>query len=984
MFAFFQLVALLVVSLWALAIARRNRREVARLRERVANLERRLSPDAVLAAVPRPDETEAPAPLPEPIPFARPTSAAAARAGGASTPASPAEPPSAAVPASATSAPAPPAEPPSPVVVAPAPAAPAAAPAAPAAAAARPPAPAGAGHAAPATARRFDSSRVEQLVGGIWLQNVGSVLLLLGVFFLILWGYTTGRIGPAVLVAAGAALGAALAWRGNAIARSLPAFGHALIGLGLGVIYLSLYLGHFTLHVLPTTLALALLTVVSLASVAIGLRCRAQTVAALGVLGAFIPQLIAAWIPMRGFSLPPYALLGYFAFVDLVVFALAATAGWSALDLAALLLTTATWTATFPGASWGWGTELGLCALFVLLGLAPLPRLTRIAGRVRNRDLAVVVLAPLCLVAVSWPFLAYTDRVPVAGLLIALAALFLTAALWVDARRPERDLWRPLTGAAILFLTAALERAIGHENTPMAWTVEGAVLVWLGVNPRGGWLRFSGQVVLALGTVWLAARLLTPGSWTPEMLPVFHAAALRDLVCLAALVAAAAALGRHRAHLGRGERRMTDAWTIVANVLFAVWSGREASHVARSFEESGGRWTGLPPVGGASTAQRTNALTMACASLGWFGQAGVLLRLGLRPDGKLLQRCGHAAAALGAVLLAGTLIGPDAWTPGRLPVLHPVGIVGLIGAAGLIAGSAFLARRREHLSPGERSLPEQLTASGNVLLLFWLARESGHLARALLHAQGAGVSAAAAAVEPLVAGYAAAFACALWLAQAMVLLGLGLRGKGRLLRTCAYAIAGITVLRLLAAMVLQDSWRPGALPVLHFAGLVNLGCVGGLVLIAAWLGRRRERLGANEWRIQQIATVLANVAMLTWAACEAAHLAQALAGAAGAEAAVPAAASGVRTLAAVFTSAAWTLQAGALLALGWTKGSAFVRWLGLGLFGLTVFKFLLFDLQQVDVFWRFLTAIVVGAALLGVSYFYQRRNRPRAEPPASA
>lgn len=64
-----------------------------------------------------------------------------------------------------------------------------------------------------------------------------------------------------------------------------------------------------------------------------------------------------------------------------------------------------------------------------------------------------------------------------------------------------------------------------------------------------------------------------------------------------------------------------------------------------------------------------------------------------------------------------------------------------------------------------------------------------------------------------------------------------------------------------------------------------------------------------------------------------------------------------------------------LLVVGWMRRSAFLRWSGLGLTGITVLKFLVADLQTVDVFWRFLTAIVVGAALLGISDAYQRRTR---------
>ena len=52
----------------------------------------------------------------------------------------------------------------------------------------------------PGRAPGRDAARLEQLVGGVWLQNVGAVLLLLGVFLMILWGYGTGRVGPGVLV----------------------------------------------------------------------------------------------------------------------------------------------------------------------------------------------------------------------------------------------------------------------------------------------------------------------------------------------------------------------------------------------------------------------------------------------------------------------------------------------------------------------------------------------------------------------------------------------------------------------------------------------------------------------------------------------------------------------------------------------------------------------------------------------------------------
>ncbi len=803
----------LIAPWWAVVVVRRQRRELRALRERLDLLELQVTRErATLAAVPPPGAPVAPAAAPaaEPIPFPRPAPPVrpAALPGGATAPPAPRD---ETVRAGAPAAAAPPAAGPAPPVAAPPIAGP---------------------------ARGFDSSRAEELVGSIWLQNAGALLLLLGVFFLILWGYTTGRFGPGVLVAAGVTLGMALAWRGDRMARSLPLFGHALIGIGLGTVYLSLYLGHFTLHALPRAAAFSSLTLVSIASVAAGLRYRAQTIAALGVLGAFVPQLVAAWIPLRGFTMSAPGMLAYLAAVDAVVFLLAARAGWSGLGLAALFMSALTWIAQFADAPWSWSVQAGLATLFAALGLSPLPRLVRSEGRVRGVDLAVIALAPFCLLAAAWPLLASAPRVAVATHLLALAVAYLLAALWVDGRRTERDLWRPLTGAAVVFLTGALERAVGREHTPMAWCVEGTLLVWLGLRPRGVWLRLCGHAVAALGALGMLGMALGSGAWSRDQLPVLYPAGLRDLVCLLTVLAGAWLLGRGRTHLTVGERRVPEIWTGVGNLMLLVWAGREAVHLASALEGEGGRWAGSPAPGVPRGGQRLHALAASLLSVTWLAHAAVLVVTGRRPGRGFLRVCGYAAGALGTLVLFVGQNLPDGWSDDQLPIVHPTGMSSLSGVALIAAVAVALARRRERLGENERRMPEAWTLAASLLLLGWIALEADHLARSM---------------------------------------------------------EGI----------------PGV-----------------------W-----ARHGPGESR---------------------------------------AALARVRVLGASFTSAGWLLQALGLLALGWMRRSAFLRWAGLGLAGITVLKFLALDMQAVDVFWRFLTAIVVGAALLGISYAYQRRARPAA------
>ena len=148
---------------------------------------------------------------------------------------------------------------------------------------------------------------------------------------------------------------------------------------------------------------------------------------------------------------------------------------------------------------------------------------------------------------------------------------------------------------------------------------------------------------------------------------------------------------------------------------------------------------------------------------------------------------------------------------------------------------------------------------------------------------------------------------------------------------------------------------------------------------ATLLATGRSRLGQNERSMPELWTSAASLLMLAWIGAEAGHAARSVVGIPGLDPRYEPrgreSLTRVRVLAASFTSAGWLAQAIVLLVLGWIRRSAFMRWAGLGLAGITVLKFLVVDLQAVDVFWRFLTAIVVGAALLGVSYAYQQRAR---------
>jgi uncharacterized membrane protein len=523
---------------------------------------------------------------------------------------------------------------------------------------------------APARLKR-DTTRLEEQVGAIWMQNVGSVLLLLGAFFLIVWGYAMGRIGPEVLVLAGVALGIVLVWRGAIIARTLVPLGNALIGVGLGVVYITLYLGHFRMYVLSGWGAFTLLSLVSLITVAVGLRRREPIIATLGVLGAHLPQLVAVEIPLQGFRLAAPTLLGYFAVVNATVLILAATIGWSGLVIFCLGMTSLTWCASVQG-PWGFGIQLSLTALFTLLGLAPVVRHVRSPSPVRSVDLAVVAIAPVLLLVSSIPFLA-ADRVRAAEFLLGVAAVYAVASGWVGSIRKEEDLWKPLTAAATVYLAAALERGLLSDYLALAWCAEGAALVWLGLWRGGGWLRFLGYLILGLSTLKLLAGFLV-STWSGgrAFAEPLEAEAIRDLLCVAAFILISHAIGRRKDRLAPEERHVPGLSVVVSNLLLMVWIAFEARPIA----------------------SYTGALAPVLTSAGWSLQALALFALGWIRESAFLRWCGFVL--FGVTVLKFLLVDLD-----RVDAFWR--FASAVGIGIVLLGISFLYQRRARRRTGSRA-----------------------------------------------------------------------------------------------------------------------------------------------------------------------------------------------------------------------------------------------------------------------------------------
>lgn len=652
--------------------------------------------------------------------------------------------------------------------------------------------------AAASTAPRAFST--EEMVGSVWTQNVGAVLLLLGVFFLILWGYSTGRFGPGVLVVTGVAMGGLFFWRGHHVAKSLPMLGHAFVGIGLGIAYLALYLGHFALGVLAPLPAFGLMAAVSVAGILAGMHYRVQAIAGLATLGAFVPQVASILAHVPGFAQDPGTLLLYLLVVDGIVLALARRSGWSSLAFFALFATVLTWSTSLAGRTWGWPVQAGLTVLTLGFGLAALPRLARARTQPAAAELAVVTLAPYAFVICSWKFLVATPAPEVAILLAVLAILYGVLSLRLMDAGAHPLLHRATLTPAVGFLAAALERALGTTLTPMVWAVAGVALVAVGAGPGpgAGWLRGLGSVLTALGVLGTMGHLVLGRSANEpplfSFLPfrVMTAATLRQLVVVAALFVGSRA---QRRAAERTNEDVADLWHVAGTLALAAWIARLAADLGMVLVPP----LSVPYVNGPLAYPRPAlswppALVLVAAA--WLVQAAILL-LRSRPA-RPPRFAAHFVALLSLFALLCAVLVESLGSPWRHPGT-PLGSPAVLFQAAFLAWTWMLVRMltaaERSTARGERLVLQATTLAVQAIVLRWLVLEARHLSALWPAGDAVRMSAVLASTG--------------WLAQALLMFGLGWARDVPFLRWLGLALFGATVLKVTISdlSTIDPFWR---------------------------------------------------------------------------------------------------------------------------------------------------------------------------------
>ena len=361
----------------------------------------------------------------------------------------------------------------------------------------------------PSIASTLKSQRdLESRIGSHWLNRIGIAAMLIGVSYFLKFAFENNWIGPAGRISIGLIAGiAVVVWSEGFRRKNYKAFSYSLKAVGIGTLYLSLWAAFHLYSLMPSSIAFAMMLVVTAATSVMALTQDAQILAAFALIGGFTTPILLSTGQNR-----EVALFTYVAILDVATLVLVTFKPWRRLlvmSYAGTLVLYLGWYWTFYNRSQLTLTLSYATLFFAIFAIAPLitlqpdseyPILAAIPAVVAFVNAGVYFLE-------AYAMIAEVNKVNMAWFALALAAVYIFLSRQVHARRLAAGTTEILyflhLAIAIGFITVAIPIRLDAHWITIGWFIEAGVLLWIGNRINSDFLNAFALSALVLGVTRL-------------------------------------------------------------------------------------------------------------------------------------------------------------------------------------------------------------------------------------------------------------------------------------------------------------------------------------------------------------------------------------------------------------------------------------------------------------------------------------------------
>lgn len=387
----------------------------------------------------------------------------------------------------------------------------------------------------------------EQVLGRNWFAIIGGIAVVLGIGFFLKLAFDNNWINDIGRIALGVVVGIGFLGIGEYAQRKVPRWAQAVTASGAAILYLTIYAGFGLYQLINPTVAFLLLAVVVTVAVLLALRYESLVIALLGLVGAFVsPVLLGPDLPDERLAIV------YILIVDVGILAISTFRNWRWLTLVGLAGSYgifAYWMFEVSGFNPVFA-QIALTGIFLTFAAAT-PLFHILWRRMpKATDLSLMSVNAIAYFALTTAIL-WDDYEGWFGLIaFSLTALYglLALAAFKRSGAPAR-IGVFATGIAAVFLTMAFPLQFSGYSVAVAWSAQGAVMIWMSFYLVRWQTRAFGIAVLALAVFHLVLFdiWVEPEGYTP----VLNGRLPTMVVAIAAFYAAGLIYWRNRNSDGR-------------------------------------------------------------------------------------------------------------------------------------------------------------------------------------------------------------------------------------------------------------------------------------------------------------------------------------------------------------------------------------------------------------------------------------------------
>ena len=432
--------------------------------------------------------------------------------------------------------------------------------------------------ARPASPPPPEKKSLELNLGGKWIGWVGGIMVIVSVGLFLSAIYE--QITPMFRLAIGIGLGIASIAAGELVLRrGYNALFQSLTGMGIGIFYVCIFFSFRFWEISGATASFGLAILVTLAGIVLAVSHNAPAIAFLAVLGGFLSPVLFS----EGGN-HPYILFIYVAILDLVALGAAYYRRWRALDVMSFAGTIIMYL--------GWYYEhyteadmlpaLLFASLFYLMFLL-IPTLYSLSRRepLSTESLTLIIVNAVYSLFAFYNVLYEDYRFALGFVVLAQAVLvFFLFQAWSRRVRATDRTAESLLIITLSLVTLAIPLELKLYGMPIAWAVEGAVVIYLGIRFDKRICKWGGTAALFLAAVGLLTQLPLHHD---RFVPVFNMSFGSWAVTLAAIFVASVLLYRRSAEDDREARGLAAVAFVLGYVMSCTLLTLEVSAYWREY-----------------------------------------------------------------------------------------------------------------------------------------------------------------------------------------------------------------------------------------------------------------------------------------------------------------------------------------------------------------------------------------------------------------